>query len=50
MQVQDAEGHFRVADNGDGFYRLAFSSMEYEKMVFATKVIAETTQEFFASA
>lgn len=48
MQAQ--EDRFHIAENGDGFFRLAFSSMDYDKMVFATKTIAESAQEFFCSA
>lgn len=49
LQQEYDEDRFHVASNGDGFFRLAFSSMDYEKMVFATKTIAETTAEFFST-
>lgn len=48
MRVDAQQIH--VAENGDGFYRLAFSAMDYESMALATKTIASSTIEFFGSA
>lgn len=48
MSVDAQQIH--VAENGDGFYRLAFSAMDYEKMAFATKTIASSISDFFAPA
>lgn len=37
----------RIADNGDGYFRLSFSTATKDEMKQATRIFARVTKEFF---